>query len=135
MNNVRFATSLHILTLLTTMKDEFLSSGFIAGSVNVNAAVIRKEMSNLRAHHLVESKEGKGGGSTLARPASQIRLSDIYEAVRQVPVLGRANTPNPKCPVGKEVNKHLEELYTETDNYLIQKLSAMTLEEFAGKFT
>ncbi|UGU15540.1 Rrf2 family transcriptional regulator [Sinomicrobium kalidii] len=135
MNNVRFATSLHILTLLTTMKDEFLSSGFIAGSVNVNAAVIRKEMSNLRAYHLVESKEGKGGGSTLARPASQIRLSDIYEAVRQVPVLGRANTPNPKCPVGKEVNKHLEELYTETDNYLIQKLSAMTLEEFAGKFT
>lgn len=134
MNNVRFATALHILTLLATMKDELLSSGYIAGSVNVNAAVIRKEISNLKACGLVESKEGKGGGSSLARPASQISLSEIYEAVTQVPVLGRANTPNPKCPVGREVNKHLEALYAETDNYVIRKLSVMTLEEFALKF-
>lgn len=134
MNNVRFATALHILTLLATMKDELLSSGYIAGSVNVNAAVIRKEISNLKACGLVESKEGKGGGSTLARPASRIKLSEIYKAVRQVPVLGRANTPNPKCPVGREVNKHLEELYAETDNYVIRKLSVMTLEEFTLKF-
>ncbi|MBC9795960.1 RrF2 family transcriptional regulator [Sinomicrobium weinanense] len=134
MNNVRFATALHILTLLAIMKDELLSSAFIAGSVNVNAAVIRKEISNLKACGLVESKEGKGGGSFLARPASQIKLSEIYEAVRLVPVLGRANTPNPKCPVGKKVNEHLETLYEETDNYVVRKLSTISLEEFAGKF-
>ncbi|MGS2741196.1 RrF2 family transcriptional regulator [Sinomicrobium sp. M5D2P17] len=134
MNNVRFATSLHILTLLATMEDEYLSSEFIAGSVNVNAAMIRKEISNLKACHFVESKEGKGGGSTLTRPASQIKLSEVYEAVRQVHVLGRSNTPNPRCPVGRDVNKHLESLYEDTDNYVKQKLSAITLEEFVRKF-
>ncbi|SFW26135.1 Rrf2 family protein [Sinomicrobium oceani] len=134
MNNVRFATSLHILTLLALNEGVYLSSDFIAGSVNVNAAAIRKEISNLKLCMLVESKEGKGGGSILARPASQIKLSDVYDAVKQVHVLGRSNTPNPDCPVGKEVNRHLEALYEDTDDYVRQKLTTVTLKDFVQKF-
>ncbi|WP_268223017.1 RrF2 family transcriptional regulator [Sinomicrobium oceani] len=134
MNNVRFATSLHILTLLALNEGVYLSSDFIAGSVNVNAAAIRKEISNLKLCLLVESKEGKGGGSILARPASQIKLSDVYDAVKQVHVLGRSNTPNPDCPVGKEVNRHLEALYEDTDDYVRQKLTTVTLKDFVQKF-
>ncbi|RAV30102.1 Rrf2 family transcriptional regulator [Sinomicrobium soli] len=134
MNNVRFATSLHILTLLASMPGSYLSSDFIAGSVNVNAAMIRKEIGNLKACGLVESKEGKGGGSTLAKPASAIWLSEVYKAVRQVPVLGKPNTPNPKCPIGRQVNSHLQILYTDMDDYVVEKLSEMTLEEFFKKF-
>src|SRR5690606_21431196 len=71
MNNVRFATALHILTLLHLQPGELLPSEYIAGSINLNPAVVRKELSNLRNFGLVESKEGKGGGSTLAKPASE----------------------------------------------------------------
>ena len=77
MNNVRFATALHILTLLQLKPGELLPSEYIAGSINLNPAMVRKELSNLRNFGLVESKEGKGGGSTLAKPASEILLSDI----------------------------------------------------------
>jgi Rrf2 family protein len=135
MNNVRFATALHILTLLHMQPGELLPSEYIAGSINVNAAVVRKELSNLRNCGLVESKEGKGGGSTLAKPASEILLSEIYQAVRQNSLLGRSNDPNPACPVGRQINAHLEDLYSEAEQTVLQKLGRKTLADFANQFS
>lgn len=135
MNNVRFATAMHILTLLAMQPGELMSSEYIAGSINVNAAVVRKELSNLRNCGLVESKEGKGGGSMLAKPAEQILLSDIYQVVRQSSLLGRSNDPNPACPVGQQINAHLEELYSEAEQALIQKLGKKTLADFSKQFS
>jgi Rrf2 family protein len=135
MNNGRFAISLHILTLLERFKGTLLSSEYIAGSININPVLVRKEISNLRKHGLIESKEGKSGGSSLAKPARQIHLSEIYEAVRQTPVLGQSkNSPNPKCEVGKQINSHLEDLYKDVDDALIKKLSKVTLADFSRKF-
>ncbi|MBE7172380.1 MAG: Rrf2 family transcriptional regulator [Williamsia sp.] len=134
MNNGRFATALHILTLLETKKGELLSSGFIAGSINVNPVVVRKEIGNLRAHGFVESKEGKGGGYLLGKPASQIRLSDVYRAVNDVQLLGRSNDPNPDCLVGKQINVHLNDLFRAADEALIKQMGKITLRDFAKKF-
>lgn len=134
MNNGRFATSLHIMTLLNLNKDELLSSEYIAGSININPAIVRKEISNLREHGLIESKEGKGGGSSLGKPAKDIKLSDIYNAVRQTPLLGRTNYPNPHCPVGKQINKHIDALYTEAEDAIINKLDKITLAYFGKQF-
>jgi Rrf2 family protein len=135
MNNGRFAISLHILTLLTRFKGDLLSSEYIAGSININPVLVRKELGNLRKHGLVESKEGKNGGSTLAKPASQISLSDVYKAVRQAALLGQnKNKPNPKCEVGKQINTHLQDLYEETEQSLIQRLAKTTLADFSKRF-
>jgi Rrf2 family protein len=135
MNNIRFATALHILTLLEIQEGEWLSSAFIAGSININPVLVRKEISNLRKQGLLASKEGKGGGSTLAKPASGIFLSDIYEAVRQSPLLGRSNKPNPKCMVGKQINQHLDTLYAEAEAAMLDKLKKITLADFARQFS
>lgn len=134
MNNGRFATALHILTLLEKNKEELLSSGFIAGSINVNPAIVRKEISNLRAHGFIESKEGKGGGYSLAKPASQIRLSDVYKSVNDTPLLGRSNDPNPDCPVGKQINIHLQDLFNVAEEALLRQLGKATVKDFAKKF-
>lgn len=134
MNNVRFATSLHILTLLHLSGEELLSSDHIAGSVNINPAIIRKEISSLREHNLVGTREGKGGGTYLNKAAGEIRLSQVYEAVIQSPLLGRSNTPNPKCPVGRQINDVIEKLYTEAEKAMISSLDKITLEDFARDF-
>lgn len=135
MSNSRFAISLHILTLLDLMGDELHSSEWIAGSININPVLVRKELSNLRQHGLVESKEGKNGGVYLAKPANKIHLSEIYEAVRQESALGTKRTdPNPKCKVGKQINKHLDTLYNEVEDTLMKKLGKKTLAEFSGNF-
>ncbi|MCW9705446.1 Rrf2 family transcriptional regulator [Fodinibius salsisoli] len=135
MNNTRFAIAIHILTLLDHSGKERLSSKYLAGSINANAAMVRKELSNLNAHGLVESKAGKYGGSSLAKPADAIKLSDVYRAVRQTPALGsKRDHPNPHCPVGKEINDHLSDLYQETEDILMSRLGERTLAEFSRQF-
>jgi Rrf2 family protein len=134
MNNGRFATALHILTLLEIKKDELLSSEFIANSINVNPAVVRKEIGNLRAHGFIESKEGKGGGYSLGKPASQIHLSDVYRSVNDSPLLGRSNDPNPDCPVGKQINSHLNDLFSSAEDALLRQIGKITVKDFAKKF-
>jgi Rrf2 family protein len=135
MNNGRFAISLHILTLLDQANGEVLSSDYIAGSININPVLVRKELSNLRNHGMVLSKEGKNGGSYLAKSAQNITLGEVYNSVRQNSLLGNLkNTPNPQCPVGKQINKHLDNLYVDTESALIRQLSAQTLADFSRKF-
>lgn len=135
MNNNRFSVSLHILTLLATAGEEWLSSEYLAGSININPVLVRKELSNLRKHGMVETREGKAGGSSLAKPAKQILLSDVYAAVKQTPLLGQnKNEPNPGCPVGKQINKHLDDLYMDVEKALTQKLGKTSLFDFVKQF-
>jgi Rrf2 family protein len=135
MNNGRFAIALHILTLLEKAKGELLSSEYLAGSININPVLVRKELSNLRNHGFVGSKEGKNGGCCLALPSDQITLGDVYQSVKQVLLLGnKKNSPNPKCPIGKDINKHLDDLYQDTETVLINQLNKETLADFSKKF-
>jgi len=118
MNNTRFATAVHIMTLLADSPEEWLTSEWMAGSININPVVVRKE-----------------GGSQLSRNASEIRISDIYSAVKNTEVLGKKNlNPNPACNVGKEINNHLNTLFSETEKLVIQFLGDKTLQEFCDQF-
>ncbi|MBK0379529.1 Rrf2 family transcriptional regulator [Mucilaginibacter segetis] len=132
--NGRFPITLHIMTLLCKA-DGLLSSEYLAGSINVNAVLVRKELSNLIKHHLVASQEGKNGGYMLAKSANQISLGAIYETVKPDAILGQAkNQPNPVCPVGKQINKHLKNLYADVNKVLMERLGDTNLAEFCNKF-
>ena len=133
--NGRFQISTHILTLLCNAESNVLSSDYIAGSVNVNPVLVRKELSNLIKHGLVVSKEGKSGGYELAKHASLITMADVYRTVQTNPVLGKArNTPNPKCPVGKQINRHLNQLNKEIDDMIAEQLGHQSLAAFTQLF-
>lgn len=135
MNNSRFAISLHIMTILAEMGEELRSSEWIAGSININPVLVRKEIINLRNHGLIESKEGKNGGSALAKPANKIFLSNIYAAVKPESILGNSkNNPNPDCRIGRQINQHLDTLYQEIEDTLLKKLGKKTLAEFSKQF-
>ena len=135
MNNGKFAISVHILTLLATAKDEWTPSEYLAGSININPAMVRKELINLREYGLVNSKEGKSGGSKLNKSANSILMSDIYEAVKQNELLGKGrNAPNPDCPIGRKINDHLGSLSEELEKALIFSLAKTTLADFCRKF-
>ena len=135
MSNGRFATALHILTLLQLKRGELLSSEFIAKSINVNPAMVRKEISSLRAYGFIDSKEGKGGGYALGKPASIIRLSEVYKSVNDLPLLGKSNNPNPDCPIGKQINIHLKDLFTAADKAFLNQIGKITVEDFSKKFS
>ena len=133
--NGRFQIAVHIFTLLHAAGDALLSSDYIAGSVNVNPVLIRKEISHLSKLGLVTSKEGKSGGYSLGKPAGEITMADIYEAVQVDPVLGKArNLPNPKCPVGRQINGHLKKMDKEISRVITDQLRKQTLAQFSKQF-
>lgn len=135
MNNTRFATAVHIMTLLEKSPQEWLTSEWIAGSININPVIVRKEMSVLREAGLIISRQGKEGGSMLARNPESISISEIYAAVKNTEVLGKKNqNPNPACSVGKDINIHLNTLFEETDKLVVNFLGNKSLKEFSDQF-
>jgi Rrf2 family protein len=133
--NARYQIAIHILTLLDKAEGELLSSDFIAGSLNTNPALVRKEISNLRNFGLIDSKEGKGGGYLLGKKATDITLADIYQTVKTGPVLGTSkNEPNPACSVGRQINKNIHKLYVDIDTEVLKKLKQTTLRDFTAQF-
>ena len=133
--NARFPIAVHILTLLSKAGEELLSSDYVAGSININPALARKEISNLRNHGLIVSKEGKSGGYVLGKVPGQITFADIYLSVKNQPILGiPKNTPNPDCPVGKQINTNIDSIYADLDETLLTKLRSITLADFSNKF-
>ncbi|WP_278378124.1 Rrf2 family transcriptional regulator [Chryseobacterium arthrosphaerae] len=135
MNNTRFATAVHIMTLLAKSPQEWLTSDWIAGSISINPVIVRKEISVLREAGLITSRQGKDGGSQLGKTAEKITISEIYKAVKNTEVLGKKNqNPNPACSVGKEINVHLNTLFEETDQLVVNFLGDKSLQEFADQF-
>ncbi len=136
MNNTRFATAIHILTLLASQPDQWLSSDYIAGSITINPVVVRKELIVLNSAGLVLSKKGKGGGVQLAKSPQDILLSDIYNTVKNTEVLGKKNhCEQSNCPIGKRINDKLDKLYSSTDAIVVNALSQQSLANFCSQFT
>lgn len=135
MNNTRFASALHILTLLADSPGEWLNSEWIAGSLNVNPVVVRKELIVLHEAGLVQSRKGKNGGSTLAKDPQKISLAEIYLAVKNSEVLGKRHAqPSPDCPIGKQINQKLTVLYQDIDQVLLKELEAHSVASFRAEF-
>ena len=131
----KFAITIHILTLLSKFPDEYLSSEFIAGSMNLHPVLVRKEIANLKKNNIVESKEGKNGGTKLLKPASSLSLEAIFKMTFDTVTLGYSkNTPNPNCPVGKKINENLDNLYNDINEKISLQLNGISLEDFSNQF-
>jgi DNA-binding IscR family transcriptional regulator len=131
----KFAITIHILTLLSKFPEDYLSSEFIAGSINLHPVLVRKEIANLKKNNIVESKEGKNGGTKLFKSASNISLDAIFKMTFDTVTLGFSkNEPNPDCPVGKQINKNLENLYEKINEKISMQLSGISLIDFSNQF-
>lgn len=131
----KFAITLHILTLLSKHPDEYLSSEFISASLNMNPVLVRKEIANLKRNHIVESKEGKNGGTRLLKQASEVTLDDVFKMTFEHVTLGYSkNMPNQTCPVGKQINQKLGNLYEDINLKISKQLKDISLLNFADTF-
>lgn len=129
MINGRFATVIHILTLLGQEEGE-LSSSYIAGSININPVLVRKEISILRDAGFITTREGKQGGSRLAVAPSKIRLSDLYKVVYQEGLFAHSrNLPNQHCTVGKRISTIMDGLNTEAEEALMKRFHSITISD------
>lgn len=131
----KFAITLHILSLLTKNPEVFLSSEFISASLNMNPVLVRKEIANLKKNNIVESKEGKHGGTRLLKHAAEITLNDIFIMTFETVTLGYSkNVPSENCIVGKQINQKLGNLYEDINLTISKQLKDISLLNFADTF-
>ncbi|WP_426446712.1 Rrf2 family transcriptional regulator [Paenibacillus sp. S-38] len=127
----RFSVAVHILSLLEVSRGARITSDYIAGSVSTNPVVIRRLMSMLSRAGLVVTTPGVAG-ATLARPAEQITLLDIYRAVQADEAGGLFTLhekPNPKCTVGRGIQSTLDASFSRAQSAMERELDSMTLAE------
>jgi DNA-binding IscR family transcriptional regulator len=102
----------------------------LAASVNTNAVVVRRLLSELRQAGLVVTHKGAGGGANLSRAPETITLGEIYRAVVHGPSFSHhPHPPNPRCPVGRKIEEVLSDIFAGAQSALEASLERRTLAE------
>lgn len=132
--NSRFATAVHILTLVARGEGRPVTSEYIAGSVNTNPSLVRRLLSQLTRAGLTTAQMGAGGGALLARPADRITLRDVYRAVDEGEIFAmHREPPNPACPVGRNIQSLLETRFDAAARALERELERTTIADLTAE--
>lgn len=129
----RFTVAIHILSLLALNNGESRTSEELAQSVNTNPVVIRKILGVLRKAGLIQIQMGQGGGASLAIPPEEITLRDVYMVFDERLFALHSNKPNNKCICGKNIQPILMEVFSETEQVLVNKLENKTIGQISSE--
>jgi Rrf2 family protein len=130
----RFSVAVHVLTLLALAPaGELLTSDRMAASVNTNPVVIRRILGQLKKAGLVEVRAA-AGGTYLRRSPAAISLLEVYHAVEVVDgrLFSMHEKPNPKCPVGRNIQASLDETLGRAQAALEQQLAGVSVAQVAA---
>ena len=129
--NSRLTVGVHALAWMALAQRqgrEVLTSDQVAASVNTNPVIIRRCLGDLRRAGLVRVRHGAGAGWSLARPAGEITLLEVHDAVGQEPPFGLHHAePNLQCPVGRGIRPALSRVYGGIDQALRRELAAVSV--------
>ena len=129
--NSRLTVGVHALAWMALAQRqgrEVLTSDQVAASVNTNPVIIRRCLGDLRRSGLVRVRHGAGAGWSLARPAGEITLLEVHDAVGQESPFGLHHAePNLECPVGRGIRPALSRVYGGIDRALRRELAAVSV--------
>jgi DNA-binding IscR family transcriptional regulator len=129
--NSRLTTAIHSLCWLehaSRRGDASLTSERIAASLASNPALVRRSLGPLREAGIVVAGRGPGAGWSLARPADQVTLGDVYVAIGGEDAFAlHPHEPNLECPVGYGIRAVLGSVYDEVDAVIASSLGSRTV--------
>lgn len=128
--STKFTIAVHILMAAKYFKGkQKITSSFLAGSIGSNPVIVRNIMLQLQEAGLIDVKRGPGG-ITINRPLSQITYLDIYKAVETNSgndLFRFHENPNPRCPVGRNIFKAMDDSLDQIQRALEKELAAHNL--------
>jgi len=125
----KLSDAVHILTYVDIYQKDDLSSRMIAGSIESNPSLVRRLMSLLSKSELLITQSG-AVAPRLARPANQISLLDIYEAMDEERNLLHVDPKtNPDCLVGGNIQNVLNIAYQQVQNAAQDSMEGITLQD------
>lgn len=126
----RFTIAVHIFSCIDTFGGERkITSDFLAMSIQVNPVIIRKLLGQLKDAGLITVQRGSGGAS-LAKPAEDITLLDVFNAVESLDngkLFHFHENPNPDCPVGRSVHPVLDSRLDDIQSAMEREMQSVTL--------
>lgn len=129
----RFVLAVHALALLAS-EPERATSSTLADSARANATCLRRVLAPLTRAGLVASVEGRDGGYVLTRPATDITLADVYNAVAQEPLFqSEFSRARPGCPISMALGPTLAQIADDAELRLTEALSRRTVAEVANQ--
>ncbi len=106
-----------------------------ADRISAEARVPRRQLARIQVKlsqaGLVESEQGRSGGSRLAQPATEITLRKAVEAVEGPFGVARCILQNRACGTGAPCALH--EAWEEGQQAILRYLEGQTLDEFVEK--
>src|SRR6266446_3555643 len=123
--------ALHAVTYLVTLKKEQpTASHIIAEKKGISERFLLKVLKPLVSARVLFSIKGPHGGYRLARPANEISMLDVLEAV-DGPIRGHAPTgqDDPTNPL----NRRLEQICSQSAEAVRKHLGKIKLSELSGK--
>jgi DNA-binding IscR family transcriptional regulator len=129
--NSRLTVAVHALTWLALAERRGqapLTSGQVAASVNTNPVVVRRSLGDLRRAGMVQVRPGAGASWRLSRPAAEITLLEVHDAVAPEPLFAlHRGVPNLDCPVGLGIRPALGEIYAGVAGAVRRELAATSV--------
>lgn len=126
--SIQLSDAIHIMAYIEIFKDSsYLSSEFIASSVETNAANVRKIMAQLKKAGLIVTKTGKAQ-PLLAKAPAEITLLAIYRSIEGNTSLIQVDPKtNPACVVGANIQEVLSTAYSQLQTAVEQEMAKVTL--------
>jgi Rrf2 family protein len=112
-------------------RGELVTADRISAEAAVPPRLLARVMAKLARAGLVESSEGRGGGSRLARPPEDVTLRDAVEATEGPFEITHCIMQQRPCGEGRPCTLH--EAWTEGQNAILDHLDARTLAEFSSQ--
>lgn len=132
--STKFTIAIHILAAASYFgKDYKITSEFLAGSIGCNPVIVRNLMKQLKEAGLISVRRGPGGVE-VTRPLDQITFWDVYDAVEtsKDQLFNFHDSPNPRCPVGRNIHKALDGKLQDIQKQFEQELRRHNLAEVVG---
>ena len=130
----RFSVALHILMLIASDTADEATSARMALSIGTNPVVVRRIAGHLARAGLISVQRGPGGAS-LARPAAQITLTEVWRAIhpekeKLIRVHPRTNR---KDPVGAKVPEMLRARFDAAEATMLRDLATTTVADLVAQ--
>jgi Rrf2 family transcriptional regulator, repressor of oqxAB len=107
-------------------------SSAMAHDLQSHAVFLRRVLAQLGRANLIQAREGRDGGYRLARPAEQITLAEVYQAVNALDptdhTAGASDVPTP-------VQSALDEIEAEAERQRLEVLGRFTLASVLQRVT
>jgi Rrf2 family protein len=127
--NSEFALALHLVLVMARYKERLFTSAELSKLLNVHSVRIRRILSLLKRHGLVDSREGARGGFTISFNPDKVTLNDIYVITQKDVLKPKCHECGKTCKVGANIAAVLNQIFSCADENLKQYLEKYTIKK------